>query len=275
MGKAMRRAPCLVFLHIPRTGGTTLSSSLVRSYRPDETLRLDILDKALDTELERIPSHMRAEARLIHGHMPFGVHAYMDRRCEYVTVLRNPLERVVSVYTLITQAPGHVLHERVVGAGITLEAYVESGMDEGQTANSQTRQLSGRQFGTLDDAALEEAKRNLEGFLVVGLTERFEETFVLLRRAVRLRMPFYLTRNVSPPHEVSERDLGLIRERNQLDLALHEFGRDLFSQQIARQSWSFGAEVSMYKALRPLSLAAGGKPAKLARRMRGSGPVER
>lgn len=275
MGQALRRAPCLVFLHIPRTGGTTLSSSLVRSYRPDETLSLNILDKPLDTELGRIPSHMRAEANLIHGHMPFGVHAYMDRRCEYVTVLRNPLERVVSVYTFISRTPRHVLHERVVGTGTTLEAYVESGMDEGQTANSQTRQLSGRQFGSLDDAALEEAKRNLEGFLVIGLTERFEETFVMLRRAVRLRMPLYSTRNVSPSHEVSERALDLIRERNQLDLALHEFARDLFAQRIAQQSWSFGVEVSIYKALRPLSLAAGGKAAVLVRRLRGSGPVQR
>jgi hypothetical protein len=140
--------------------------------------------------------------------------------------------------------------------------------------NSQTRQLSGRQFGNLDEAALEEAMRNVGGFLVVGLTERFEETFVLLRRAIRLRMPFYATRNVSPSHEVSERALGLIRERNQLDLALYEYARDLFAQQVARQNRSFGAEVSIFKALRPLSRAAGGKAGALVRRLRGSGPAQ-
>ena len=33
--------------------------------------------------------------------------------------------------------------------------------------------------------------------LVIGLTERFEETFVLLRRKLGLRRPLYITRNVS------------------------------------------------------------------------------
>lgn len=105
--------------------------------------------------------------------MPYGAHEHMPVRCEYVTVLRHPVERVVSVYKQIVKDQRHMLHDRVMGSRIGLEEYVESGMDEGQTENSQTRQLSGRQFGVVDAAALDEAKRNLEKFRVVGLTERF------------------------------------------------------------------------------------------------------
>ncbi len=257
---------CLVFLHIPKTAGGTLGHALRWNFRQRERIQLNTLDRPLDEEMEGIALEKRSTARLLGGHMPYGAHRHIPRHCEYITVLREPIDRVISVYKFILRTPSHVLHDRVVGAQIGLEEYVESGMDEGQTENSQTRQLSGRQFGALDREALEEAKRNLEGFLVVGLTERFEETFVLLRRTLRLRLPFYATRNVSPPLEVPGRAVELIRERNELDLELYTFARDLFSERVGRQGKSFGFEASMFRALRPLSRVVGGR-ADLLRRL--------
>lgn len=248
---------CLVFLHIPKTAGQTLRSSLALNFPKDRQINLDILDKPLDKELEKIPLEARSSARLVWGHMPYGIHRHLPQACEYFTVLREPVARVVSVYKYILRATNHVLHDRVVGQGIPLEEYVESGVDESQTENSQTRQLSGRQFGPLDREALEEAKKNLEGFLVVGLTERFDETFVLLRRELRLRVPVYMTRNVSPPFDVSRRALELIQTRNHLDLEVYRFAQDLFVQQVARQGHSFGLEVAAYRAFRPISRMAG------------------
>jgi hypothetical protein len=248
---------CLVFLHIPKTAGMTVGTSLRWNFRRRETIHLKILDKPLDEQLERIPVETRARARFLSGHMPYGAHRYLPTPCDYVTVLRDPIARVISVYKQILKDPRHVLHDRVVGTRTGLEEYVESGMDEGQTHNSQTRQLSGKQFGVVDDAALVDAKQNLEGFLVVGLTERFEETIALLRRAVGLRMPLYVTRNTSFPLEVSERARELIVERNELDRDLYSFACELFKDTVARQNNSFRSEVSMYEAWRPISRAAG------------------
>jgi len=256
---ARRDARCFVFLHVPKTAGRTLRSSLMWSFAEDETIQLDVLDRPLDEEIEKIPAETRSRARLVWGHMPFGVHGHMRQRCEYFTILREPIGRVISVYKYVLRTQHHVLHDVVVREGITFEEYLASRMDEGQTENAQTRQLSGRQFGTLDREALEEAKRNLQGFLVVGLTERFEETFALLRRTLRLRIPFYVTRNVSPPFKASPRALELIRELNELDLELYTFAQDLFAEQVARQSRSFGLEVTMFRAMRPLLRVAGGR----------------
>jgi hypothetical protein len=248
---------CLVFLHIPKTAGQSLHFVALRNYAQREKIHLNILDNPLEVEMERIPLEARSRARLLWGHMPYGVHEHMPRHCDYITVLREPIDRIISVYKHILRTPSHVLHDRLVGAGVGLEEYVESGIDAGQTENSQTRQLSGRQFGALDREALEQAKRNLEGFLLVGLTERFEETFVLLRRTLGLHLPLYVTRNVSSSIDVLERPMEIIRERNGLDLELYAFARDLFSEQIRKQGMSFRFEVSMFKALRPLSRAAG------------------
>ena len=259
---------CLVFMHVPKTGGQTVGSPLIWNFPESKRIHLDILDRPLDEAMNGIPFENRLTARLLWGHIPHGVHLYMPQRCEYFTILREPIARVVSVYKYIVRTRGHVLHDRLIAEGMSLEGYLEAGIDEGQTENSQTRQLSGRQFDTLDRNALERAKRNLEACLVVGLTERFEETFVLLRRTLGLRMPFYITRNVSPPYHVSERAVELARERNKLDLELYGFACDLFAAQLDRQSRSFGLEVSAYRALRPLSRSAAGKAERVVRRLR-------
>jgi len=243
-------------MHVPKTGGQTIQSPLLMNFPQSERIYLDNLDRPLDEAMNGIPLERRLTAGLVWGHTPYGVHQYMPQRCEYFTILREPIARVVSVYKYIIRTPEHGLHDRLLAAGMSLEEYLEAGIDEGQTENSQTRQLSGRQFDALDPDALETAKRNLESCLVVGLTERFEETFVLLRRTLGLRMRFYRTMNVSPQYHVSERAVELARERNEFDLELYSFACDLFAAQLDRQDRSFGLEVSAYRALRPLSRAA-------------------
>jgi hypothetical protein len=263
---------CLVFLHVPKTGGQTIESAMTWNFPERERIYLDILDRRLDEAMNGIPFERRSGARLVWGHIPYGVHLYMPQRCEYFTVLREPIARVMSGYNYIIRTPEHGLHDRLLAEAMSLEEFLETGIDEGQTENSQTRQLSGRQFDALDRNALETAKRNLEACLVVGLTERFEETFVLLRRTFGLRMRFYHTKNVSPQYHVSERAVELARERNELDLELYGFARDLFSTQLGRQDRSFGLEVSAYRALRPLSRAA--ITGRVLRKLRKSAPTK-
>jgi hypothetical protein len=127
----------------------------------------------------------------------------------------------------------------------------------------------------VDREALEEAKHNLAGFLVVGLTEHFEETFALLRRSLGLRIPFYVTRNESPPFRASERALELIRERNELDQELYAFAQGLFVEQVARQGKSFRLEVSAFRALRPLSRVGGGRAEGFLRRLSDTRAIKR
>jgi hypothetical protein len=92
---------------------------------------------------------------------------------------------------------------------------------------------------------------------VVGLTERIEETFVLLRRALEARYVAYVSRNVSPPLDVSARAIDLIRERNELDTELYAHAKRLLGEQVGSQAWAFQFEARLYRALRPASRLAG------------------
>lgn len=257
---------CLVFMHIPKTAGTTLVSSLQWNYPTQLTLHLDLLGRPVE-EMERVPSEKRSRLRLLHGHLPYGVHQYMPQPCRYITILREPVARVISAYKFVLKTRRHELHDQVVDDNIGLEEFIETFWVD-KRESRQTRQLCDQHDGALDREDLERAKRNLQGFLVVGLTEHFEETFALTRRALRLRLPFYVTRNVGQQLYVSERAVELIRERERFDLEIYDFARQLFHAQIARQGSSFRLETATYRAMRPLSrLAGAGKTEELLRRL--------
>jgi hypothetical protein len=250
--KRSRQDRCIVFLHIPKTGGVTLRRTLKWKYSPllsDETLT-----KPIET-LEQVPLSARAQARVLSGHLHYGAHEYIPRECDYITLLREPVARVVSSYHYILGHPKHALHADLVRSSEPLEEFLRI---DPSVDNHQTRMVSGRGGGELaartpeplGSAALEEAKRNLERFLVVGTTERFDETFILLRRALGWRLPYYVTANVaSGPKPISESARELIRERNQLDLELYRFADELLSAAIAEQGPSFARELAAFKSL--------------------------
>ena len=251
----LRRTPrdrCIVFLHIPKTGGVTLRRALKWKY-PSRLLYEESLSKPLEA-LEQVPLSERANARVISGHLHYGVHEWIPQECEYITVLREPVARVISSYHYILGDQGHWLHADLVQSDAPWEKFLQS---EPTVDNHQTRMISGRGGGELarapeplDRDALDEAKRNLERFLVAGLTERFDETFILLRRALRWKLPFYLTANVTKsPKRASESIVERVRERNQLDLELYAFADRLLSAAIAEQGASFRPELAAFKAL--------------------------
>jgi hypothetical protein len=258
--------PCVVFLHLPKTAGKTVTAALRYKYSP-EVLSLDSLNEPLE-RIGEVPLEARRSARAVTGHLHYGVHRYIPRECEYITVLREPVARVLSMYRFIVGNPRHWFHDELVGSGIGLEEFVRTAGDPG-VDNLQTRLLSGRDDGEilsrrengrpwrkdpskLDEAALDEAKRNLERFLVVGLTERFDESFILIRRALGWKLPMYETHNVSRKSgslRPSAEALELIRQRNQLDLELYDHAEKLFSAAVEGQGGSFRREVAVFKSL--------------------------
>ena len=92
-------------------------------------------------------------------------------------------------------------------------------------------------FGGCSEEMLERAKRNIEErFSFVGITERFDESLVLLRRTFGWKPPYYVAANVTPASRkepVPESTRGLIEEMNTLDRRLYEWSGERFSEAIA------------------------------------------
>ena len=154
--------PVLLYVHVPKCGGQTLSSMLRVNFPPSRVLHPLSLDKGLAAEMATIPAAALARADLIWGHYHYGLHAWLDRPYRYATMVRDPIKRVESLYNYARRVPNHDLHRWVNEQGISLEQYVESDVDHNQLNNALVRQLVGLTDGEVGQAELEQAKRNLD-----------------------------------------------------------------------------------------------------------------
>jgi Galactose-3-O-sulfotransferase len=247
--------PCLIFLHLPKTAGSTLSTVLrwqYRHLRPEQILRLS--DRGAQ-EVDALPADRRAGLRLVMGHFPFGIDEHLPMPVQYLTIVRDPVRRVMSTYRYVLGRPKHPLHDVVTSSGMTFADYVESGVHRAQVENALTRQLAGRREDNADvtERDLEVAMANLRRCFVVGLTERFDETLILLKRRLGWRTPFYFSRNVSDPasgpHEVPSDVIQLVRDRNALDLRLRDVAREIFYAELGAERGDFEREVRRFQRL--------------------------
>jgi len=220
--------PTVVFLHIGKTGGTTLRRVLRRQYTESEMMVVRARARPREETLAdfaELPEAERARPRLILGHTVFGLHELVPRPSTYITLLRRPVSLVLSQYGFVRRTPGHRHHQAAQGMG--LEEYLASGLAQ-EMNNSQTRALAGAvdvPYGENPPELLELAKRNVEEhFRVVGLTERFDESLVLFGLAFGWSRLSYVRANVASKRVVpSPAGLAEIERLNALDLELYDW----------------------------------------------------
>lgn len=227
--------PALIFLHIPKAAGSTLTLVLSRQYPPEATFLTGGPRRPGLEQLEALPMTERARFDCLAGHMRFGVHRLLPGPSRYITMVRDPVARVVSAYYYIRGFPEHPVHERIVRDGLSLEQYACLG-----ASDEQVRILSGDPGGPATRVMLEQARRNIEEhFVAVGLTERFEEFMLLMRRLLGWRRVYFRPRNVTPvrPHHdtLPPSVIATIEEHNRLDRELYRFATQAFERALHEQ----------------------------------------
>lgn len=267
----------VVFLHIPKTAGTSFNYALKWEY----WLRHSYWKPPLDfdaNEFKNLPESERAKLSLVHGHMHFGLHTYLPQASTYITFLRRPVERIVSYWKYAQREgaahPESKLWLMQAARTMSLEEAIRTGSHI-EFDNAQVRRISGMKppFGHCTIEMLVQAKQNIERyFSFVGLTNYFDESLLLLRRILRWRKPpFYVKAKVSPSQsEHSRVDLNLIEAHNELDSALYDYAEARFANVLAearpwldRELARFRRMNQCYEVLYRLSLMARGRRPKL------------
>jgi Galactose-3-O-sulfotransferase len=220
----------LIYLHVPKTGGTTLRGVIERQYGLEAVFKVDGYDLVASIQRYRnLSENARAEIKAFVGHMPFGWHDILDESAVYVTLLRHPVGRIVSHYRYVLRTPEAALHEDTRSRQLSLEEYVQASPGASIFNNGQTRLLAGpllRQDEPVTEETLELAKGNIEErFLLVGVTERFDESLLMMRRELRWRLPLYAPAKIAPPFDkgVSSKTRRVIEDANALDIDLYRF----------------------------------------------------
>jgi hypothetical protein len=186
----------------------------------------------------------RAQVRFFAAHAGFGLRDRLpdDLRAtaEYITVLRDPVARVISTYH-------HLRAEGRLPPDMNLRNYVDQRKHFGlfKFDNCLTRYLAGVRGEAIDVPAhrmtrdmLDLARQRLESELWwFGLTERFDESVLMLADRLGWRRPRYVSARVTPriPGDLPPDSalLTRIREMNALDLELYEYASRLLDERLS------------------------------------------
>jgi hypothetical protein len=246
-----------IFLHIPKTAGTTMHRIIERQYSREGIVSFGPDAHQSIREFKALSRERRAQIRMLKGHMGFGLHRHLPNPAVYFTIMRDPVERVVSHYYHILRDSNHYLYPYTEDGRLGLADFLKTKVPL-MLDNGQTRLVSGVwdkvPFGSCDQEVLEIAKKNLdEHFALVGLTERFDETLCLLQVILGWSNDIsYVRENVARnrpcKNDLSSETLAAVVETNRLDMALYDYATQSFQEAVQRYGPSLAARAEALKA---------------------------
>lgn len=254
----------LIFLQHDRSGGNTVCSILQEEFGPVNVFKLGV-DYGKYNTFDDFLNDTKSEKRSVYmGHFSFGMHQHIQGSSEYFTLLRNPVDRVLSLFRAWSGLP---LDQ--------IDTWLETTF---QASNGMVKRLCGfdqeendgevrlydyvnnqplASVPVIGEAELQQAIDNLDNhFPCVLFTEHFEEGMALLQQRYGTEALFSLTRqffnhNASPTRqeEFPAGTIKRIKELNALDIRLYEKYRERLLTTLSRQDTAFREEVRLLKEI--------------------------
>jgi hypothetical protein len=231
MPQAAAAGEAVIFLHVPKAAGSTLNRLIEWEYPLGEMYSVDpVFYRRSWAHLRRLSKKRLQKTRVFKGHMLFGLHTILPQPATYITVLREPVDRVISSYYFMRSNKLQPLYWKFKVENWSLEDFVRRSPRE----NVQCKILAGVEYAKPCTAKIyETAKENLiRHFSVVGLCERFEESLALMKLRFGWKLQRYSSFNVSRSRprkaDVSRSTLNLIEEKNSFDISLYNCAAKIF-----------------------------------------------
>lgn len=256
----------VIFAHIPKTAGTTINDIINANYEHIFTFYPGSKNKpnkrSLKDRINRLQEGIkgienRDVPKLARGHFGIGMHELMGiKHCLYITLLRDPVDRVISHYYFLDQIEDFFGNSES-DSNMTLERFIYERRDL-LADNLQTRFLSGigwqrnqykdmwqkrynknfsLRYGDCTDKMLSYAQINLQKHMIFGLQSRFQESLNLFQKVLGWKnVDFTTKKNVNQKRpKRADLDPDLIRfieRENHLDVQLHNFALENFDRQL-------------------------------------------
>ncbi|EAL70235.1 hypothetical protein DDB_G0274685 [Dictyostelium discoideum AX4] len=267
-----------IFIHIPKTGGTSLENT----FEINLPKKSQLFKKHASPTIKQAEECASKNIDAMFGHFVFGLHYYFQNNknytinnnnnnnnnnginfdinnfnnddylyhqnpYSYMTMMRNPIDRVVSHYYFLKNSPDHPLYGEV--ASISLQDWIEFSQ---LARNEQCRRIVGisRSTKQLPFDFKEQCIFRLKyTFKFIGLTERFDESLLILSYKTGFNKLSFISKNIGKNRNISninnvssssssnlynlENSLyERIKSLNSIDLEVYNIAIQLFEKQI-------------------------------------------
>ncbi|AEV31998.1 Sulfotransferase family [Owenweeksia hongkongensis DSM 17368] len=221
----MKKSHLNYIMHIPKTAGMSLQYLARRQHKA-----IGALELIYTLEKQQKGFENRPELQTVMGHFRYGIHRFSNRPAYYFTYLRNPIDHVISHYQYTKDFP-----EKFEFLPKESQSIID--FAKGPYGNNlQSRFISGITKHDTDlQVILETAKANLNQFEVVGITEEFDLSLLMMAKALNWKTLYYTRMNDGktkkkepyPSPEVIQE----LEEILKYDIELYKLGLQIFEKQ--------------------------------------------
>ena len=130
-GAEIKVRPPIGFIHIPKSGGTSFFALLKDRLTSRHISIYDFLN---------FGDYLR-QVDFLSGHVPFYAFIFGDRPRKLCTIVRNPVDRVISLYKYIRTTPEHYAHDYVMWKILSISDFFDHPTLKLEASNFQTKLL--------------------------------------------------------------------------------------------------------------------------------------
>lgn len=248
--------PPLVHIHVPKAAGTTLNNILMRNYKyRADSYGTEFFPRYFPSEFASLVSAPpttgdRIRPMFFTGHIGLGNELFRRMPVRYVaiTMLREPVSRVISHYRFNSTAPS-IFQSAIQNDRLDVIEYFH----RFRSAIPLQYEYFAQEVNAGEEAQpsrITEASRNLaERVSLFGIQDEFDEFVVLLAELLGLPDVFYLPLNTTPDNAapVNQEQTEELRKLLADDIAFYDSAVSLYRQRTEALTFDLADRVKVFK----------------------------